>query len=47
VGGVDTLCKLTLNGFDSLESLSSGICQPCGANRDGINIGEAAGLFLL
>ena len=47
VGGVDTLCKLTLNGFDSLESLSSGICQPCGVNRDGINIGEAAGLFLL
>jgi len=47
VGGVDTLCKLTLNGFDSLESLSSSICQPCGANRDGINIGEAAGLFLL
>ena len=47
VGGVDTLCKLTLNGFDSLESLSSGICQPCSANRDGINIGEAAGLFLL
>lgn len=47
VGGVDTLCKLTLNGFDSLESLSSGICQPCGANRDGINIGEAVGLFLL
>jgi len=47
VGGIDTLCKLTLNGFDSLESLSNGICQPCGANRDGINIGEAAGLFLL
>lgn len=47
VGGVDTLCKLTLNGFDSLESLSSSICQPCGAHRDGINIGEAAALFLL
>lgn len=46
-GGVDTLCRLTLNGFNSLESLSSGICQPCGASRDGINIGEAAGLFLL
>ncbi|WP_173912434.1 beta-ketoacyl-[acyl-carrier-protein] synthase family protein [Acinetobacter sp. Marseille-Q1618] len=47
VGGVDTLCKLTLNGFDSLESLSNGICQPCGQHRDGINIGEAAVLFLL
>ena len=47
VGGVDTLCQLTLNGFNSLESLSHGICQPCGQNRDGINIGEAAALFLM
>lgn len=47
VGGVDTLCKLTLNGFNSLESLSDTICQPCGQDRDGINIGEAAALFLL
>ncbi|WP_228140669.1 beta-ketoacyl-[acyl-carrier-protein] synthase family protein [Acinetobacter sp. TGL-Y2] len=47
VGGVDTLCKLTLNGFNSLESLSNGICRPCGTQRDGINIGEAAALFLL
>ncbi|WP_445114977.1 beta-ketoacyl-ACP synthase [Acinetobacter sp. WZC-1] len=47
VGGVDTLCQLTLNGFNSLESLSQDICQPCGQQRDGINIGEAAGLFLL
>ena len=47
VGGVDTLCQLTLNGFNSLESLSNSICQPCGEQRDGINIGEAAGLFLL
>lgn len=47
VGGVDTLCPLTLNGFDSLESLSSGICQPFGQQRDGINIGEAAALFVL
>ncbi|MGE8645088.1 beta-ketoacyl-[acyl-carrier-protein] synthase family protein [Acinetobacter vivianii] len=47
VGGVDSLCQLTLNGFNSLESLSADICQPCGVNRDGINIGEAAALFLL
>ena len=47
VGGVDTLAKLTLNGFNSLENLSAGICSPCGYQRDGINIGEAASLFLL
>lgn len=47
VGGIDTLCKLTLNGFDCLDSLSHSICRPCGLGRDGINIGEAAGLFLI
>jgi 3-oxoacyl-[acyl-carrier-protein] synthase-1 len=47
VGGVDTLCKLTLNGFDGLESLSAGRCNPLSLNRDGINIGEGAALFLL
>lgn len=47
VGGIDTLCQLTLNGFNSLESLSQDICQPCGTQRDGINIGEAAALFLI
>lgn len=47
VGGIDTLARLTLNGFGSLESLSKSICQPCGAERDGINIGEAAAWFLL
>ncbi|WP_394252552.1 beta-ketoacyl-[acyl-carrier-protein] synthase family protein [Vibrio profundi] len=47
VGGVDTLCKLTLNGFHSLEALSSSLCQPFGEKRDGINIGEAAAFMLL
>jgi 3-oxoacyl-[acyl-carrier-protein] synthase-1 len=47
VGGVDTLCRLTLNGFDGLESISQEICNPLSFNRDGINIGEGAALFLL
>ncbi|MCK8046547.1 beta-ketoacyl-[acyl-carrier-protein] synthase family protein [Shewanella sp. 1CM18E] len=47
VGGIDTLCKLTLNGFYSLESISSGHCQPFSVNRDGINIGEGGALFTL
>lgn len=46
-GGVDSLCRLTLNGFDSLDSLSASICRPFSGDRDGINIGEAAALFLL
>ncbi len=47
VGGADSLCRLTLNGFASLEALSSGMCNPFSVNRDGINIGEGAAAFLV
>ena len=46
-GGVDSLCKLTLNGFTALEAVSSERCNPFSVNRNGINIGEAAVLFLM
>ena len=46
-GGVDTLCNLTLLGFDSLEVISENKCIPFSKNRDGINIGEAGALFLM
>jgi 3-oxoacyl-[acyl-carrier-protein] synthase-1 len=46
-GGVDTLCKLTLNGFSALEAVSDQRCNPFSMNRNGINIGEAAVLFLM
>lgn len=47
VGGVDSLCELTLQGFGALDALSSGYSKPLTAGRDGINIGEAAAIFLL
>jgi 3-oxoacyl-[acyl-carrier-protein] synthase-1 len=47
VGGVDTLCRMTLQGFGSLALLSEGPTRPCAADRDGITVGEAAGLALL
>lgn len=47
VGGVDSLCALTIQGFASLESTSDTLCQPMSKNRQGINIGEGAALFLL
>ncbi|MFC4233705.1 beta-ketoacyl-[acyl-carrier-protein] synthase family protein [Thalassospira xianhensis] len=47
VGGVDSLCRLTVRGFDALQSVSSGICNPMSINRDGINIGEGAAIFIL
>lgn len=47
VGGVDSLCKLTLNGFDALESLAPDRCNPFSANRHGINIGEGGCVFVV
>jgi len=46
-GGADSLCRLTVSGFTALESVSPERCNPMSANRRGINIGEAAALFLL
>jgi 3-oxoacyl-[acyl-carrier-protein] synthase I len=47
VGGADSLCLLTLYGFNSLELLDAGPCRPNDADRAGISIGEAAGFALL
>lgn len=47
VGGADTLSRMPVNGFHSLESLSPTRCQPFGRDRRGITIGEAAALMLL
>jgi 3-oxoacyl-[acyl-carrier-protein] synthase-1 len=46
-GGVDSLCRLTVSGFTALESVSPVLTNPMSANRRGINIGEAAVLFLM
>lgn len=46
VGGVDSLCQLTLNGFKALASMAPAPCNPFSRNRQGITIGEAAGLFI-
>lgn len=47
VGGVDSLCRTTVNGFASLESITTELTNPMSLNRRGINIGEGAALFLL
>lgn len=47
VGGVDSMCRLTLNGFAALESVSPRLCNPFSRHRDGINIGEGAAVFLM
>ncbi len=47
VGGVDSLCRLTLNGFTALESMARDVCNPMSRNRDGITLGEGAALFIM
>jgi len=46
-GGVDTLCGFTVAGFSALESVSSTRCNPLSVGRNGINLGEAAALFVM
>ncbi|QYD69928.1 beta-ketoacyl-[acyl-carrier-protein] synthase family protein [Paraburkholderia edwinii] len=47
VGGVDSLCELTVQGFASLESTSTTRTNPMSVNRCGINVGEGAAVFLM
>lgn len=47
VGGVDSLCELTLQGFAALESTSATRSNPMSRNRCGINLGEGAAVFLM
>jgi 3-oxoacyl-[acyl-carrier-protein] synthase-1 len=47
VGGVDSLCRMTLRGFAALDLISPQPCRPCDAARSGISLGEAGGFALL
>ena len=47
VGGIDTLCAMTLCGFHALGALSANPCRPFSKARDGISIGEGGALLLL
>jgi 3-oxoacyl-[acyl-carrier-protein] synthase-1 len=47
VGGFDSLCKLTTNGFSALELVSDEVTNPFSKNRKGITIGEGGALLVL
>jgi 3-oxoacyl-[acyl-carrier-protein] synthase I len=47
VGGLDTLCSMTLQGFNSLQALDRVACRPFRKTRNGINIGEGGALALV
>lgn len=47
VAGVDSIAKIPVYGFDSLEILSKDVTIPFSENRKGINIGEGAAAFIV
>jgi len=46
-GGADELNKIPLSGFNSLGIMSEELCMPFDENRQGLNLGEGAGLMIL
>ncbi|MES2707877.1 MAG: beta-ketoacyl-[acyl-carrier-protein] synthase family protein [Verrucomicrobiota bacterium] len=46
-GGYDALCRLVFAGFDSLKALSTTRPRPFDSGRDGLALGEGAGLMAL
>jgi 3-oxoacyl-[acyl-carrier-protein] synthase-1 len=47
VGGTEILCDLTIEGFKSLQLLSSETASPFDVNRTGINLSEGAAFLCL
>ena len=46
-GGYDTMSEFTFAGFNSLMAVSPAMCRPFDINRDGLVLGEGAGILVL
>lgn len=46
-GGYDALSQLVFAGFDTLKALSPTVARPFDAHRDGLALGEGAGVMML
>jgi 3-oxoacyl-[acyl-carrier-protein] synthase II len=46
-GGSDSLCEVTYAGFNSLRAIDPAGCRPFDKNREGLSLGEGAGILIL
>ena len=46
-GGTDALARLTFSGFNALRLMDAEPCRPFDRGRNGMNIGEGAGMLVL
>lgn len=46
-GGSDSLCRLTYAGFNALRAVDARPCRPFRADREGLSLGEGAGVLVL
>ena len=46
-GGSDSLCEVTYAGFNSLRAIDPAGCRPFDKKREGLSLGEGAGILIL
>ena len=46
-GGTESLCRLTYAAFNALQAVDPEVCRPFDKNRQGLSMGEGAGIMVL
>ena len=46
-GGTEPLSRMTFASFNALKAVDPGYCRPFSGNREGLSLGEAAGMLVL
>ena len=46
-GGCDALCRSALSGFNALRAVDAEPCRPFDVSRNGMNLGEGAGVLVI